>query len=470
MLDFFDATRIALTATPALHTREIFGAPVYRYGYRRAVIDGYLIDHQPPRRITTALNQAGIKFEGGDEVEVIDTKTGQIDLFDVPDTLEFEVEEFNKKVHTRAFNRVVCETIATEIGLDDPGKTLIFATRNDHADLVVEELKKALEAEFGPIPHDLVQKVTGTVDKPSDKIRRFRNDDRPRFVVTVDLLTTGVDIPKITNLVFIRRVNSRILYDQMIGRATRLCDEIGKEYFRIYDAVDIYANLQSITDMRPVVANPNITIAQLVTDLKNAASEEDRAFVKDQLIVRMRHKVRHMNDETREQVERLSGNAPEALVDWLKSADAAEVLHFFTSAPKIVEALDEKAPGPGRPSPMFISEHEDDLISVDEVFGDNLTPEDYIEAFERYVRENMNTLPALIAVTQRPRELTRKDLRDLAVELDEQGFSETNLRRRLRSCSQCGHRRPYNRVRAASSAWRSTCAVCHARRQRDQED
>jgi type I restriction enzyme R subunit len=54
-------------------------------------------------------------------------------------------------------------------------------------------------------------------------------------VVTVDLLTTGIDVPAITNLVFVRRVNSRILYDQMIGRATRRCDEIGKEYFRIFD-------------------------------------------------------------------------------------------------------------------------------------------------------------------------------------------------------------------------------------------
>ncbi|WP_163535765.1 helicase-related protein, partial [Klebsiella pneumoniae] len=84
-------------------------------------------------------------------------------------------------------------------------------------------------------------------------IKAFKNDPRPKYVVTVDLLTTGIDVPAITNLVFVRRVNSRILYDQMIGRATRRCDEIGKEYFRIFDAVDIYANLQEVTDMRPVV-------------------------------------------------------------------------------------------------------------------------------------------------------------------------------------------------------------------------
>ena len=63
-------------------------------------------------------------------------------------------------------------------------------------------------------------------------IRSFRNDANPKIAVTVDLLTTGIDVPKITNLVFLRRVNSRILYEQMIGRATRLCPEIGKEVFR----------------------------------------------------------------------------------------------------------------------------------------------------------------------------------------------------------------------------------------------
>ena len=51
----------------------------------------------------------------------------------------------------------------------------------------------------------------------------------------------------ITNLVFLRRVNSRILYEQMLGRATRQCPEIGKETFRIFDAVDLYPHLQTLT-------------------------------------------------------------------------------------------------------------------------------------------------------------------------------------------------------------------------------
>ncbi|MDL1901514.1 type I restriction-modification system endonuclease [Anaerolineae bacterium CFX9] len=59
VLEHFDAVKIGLTATPALHTVDIFGEPVFTYSYREAVVDGYLIDHEPPIQITTALAQAG---------------------------------------------------------------------------------------------------------------------------------------------------------------------------------------------------------------------------------------------------------------------------------------------------------------------------------------------------------------------------------------------------------------------------
>ena len=51
VLDHFDAVRIGLTAIPALHTTQIFGPPIFQYSYREAVIDGYLVDHEPPLRI-----------------------------------------------------------------------------------------------------------------------------------------------------------------------------------------------------------------------------------------------------------------------------------------------------------------------------------------------------------------------------------------------------------------------------------
>jgi type I restriction enzyme R subunit len=433
ILDYFDATKIALTATPALHTREIFGHPVFHYGYRQAVVEGYLNDHLPPKRITTALSEAGIHFEGGEEVEIIDRKTGQIDLFDLPDdvTLDYDLADFNRRVYSEAFNRIVCHAIATEIPPSRPGKTLIFAARDAHADDLVRLLTEALQDEHGAeaVPHGMVLKITGTVDRPEDQILKFKNNTLPKYVVTVDLLTTGIDVPQISNLVFVRRVKSRILYDQMIGRATRLCPEIGKENFRIFDAVDLYAELQEMTDMRPVVVKPDISLGQLVADLATAPTGEDRDWVAGQVIVRMRALTKRLDEETRDSFARHTGETPEAAVQRLATEDGATLKAWLATFPRAVELL-ERRPVllAGRNDGVVISTHEDELLRIEEIFGKNTTPEDYITGFERFVRENMNQVPALIAVTQRPRDLTRKELSELAALLDEKNYSEAMLR------------------------------------------
>ena len=98
-------------------------------------------------------------------------------------------------------------------------------------------------------------------------------------------------MPSITNLVFLRRVNSRILYEQMIGRATRLCPEIGKEVFRIFDAVDLYPHLQNLTDMKPVVVNPSISFEQLVKELIAADQDAHRESIREQLAVKLRRRL-----------------------------------------------------------------------------------------------------------------------------------------------------------------------------------
>jgi type I restriction enzyme R subunit len=295
--------------------------------------------------------------------------------------------------------------VARECPPTERGKTLLFAARDDHADILVEELGAALKEEYGPQPHDLVEKITGSIDKPLDRIKAFKNDPRPKYVVTVDLLTTGIDVPAITNLVFVRRVNSRILYDQMIGRATRRCDEIGKDYFRIFDAVDIYANLQDVTDMRPVVVDPPLSFATLVSDLQRAVTEDDRAFVRDQIVVKLRQRVKYIDPARRDTLETVLGPLT-ALVDRLKIAPAAETLALFQQHPLLASILDAANPARVRDG-VYISEHPDELVSVEDDFAGRASPADYIESFETFVRANMNAAPALIAATQKPRELTQ---------------------------------------------------------------
>src|SRR5690606_1574094 len=127
VLEHFDAVKIGLTATPAKHTAQIFGKPVFRYTYREAVIDGHLIDHEPPINFVTRLSEAGIHFDKGEQVQLFDPGTVTIDLVEMEDEVNLEVESFNKKVLNKEFNRVVCEELVKYIDPGLPEKTLVFA-------------------------------------------------------------------------------------------------------------------------------------------------------------------------------------------------------------------------------------------------------------------------------------------------------------------------------------------------------
>lgn len=425
VLDHFDAVKIGLTATPALHTTEIFGEPVFQYSYRQAVIDGYLIDHEPPVRIVTKLAEDGMTWHAGEDMKVYDTRSGQIDLVHLPDEVDVDIEAYNKRVITESFNKAICGELARHIDPSLEGKTLIFCATDHHADMVVRLLKDALDAQYGGIEDDAVLKITRAADKPMQLIRRFKNERNPNIGVTVDLLTTGIDVPEITNLVFIRRVRSRILYEQMLGRATRLCPAIEKERFRIFDAVDIYSALEPYTSMKPVVANPSITFIQLVKELSEVKNEPARREVRDQLVAKLQRKKRYLKKARLEDFETLSGMPFEVAMKQLLRGSAEEVAAWFAARPELADFLDAVT---GEGERLIVSEHEDEVRRVEHGYGTATKPEDYLESFRAYISENMNRLPALVVVTQRPRDLTRQQLRELKLELDRAGFSEAALR------------------------------------------
>lgn len=425
VLDHFDAVKIGLTATPALHTTAIFGEPVFQYSYRQAVIDGYLIDHEPPVRIVTKLAEDGMVWQAGEDMKVYDTRTGQIDLVHLPDEVDVDIDAYNKRVITESFNKAVCGELARHLDPNLEGKTLIFCATDHHADMLVRLLKEALDEQYGGIEDDAVLKITGAADKPLELIRRFKNERNPNIAVTVDLLTTGIDVPEITNLVFIRRVRSRILYEQMLGRATRLCPAIEKERFRIFDAVDIYSALEPYTSMKPVVANPGITFIQLVKELSEVKDEPARREVRDQLVAKLQRKKQYLKKTRLEDFETLSGVPFDAAMKQLLKGSAEEVAAWFAARPQLADFLDAVT---GEGEKLIVSEHEDEVRRVEHGYGTATKPEDYLESFRAYISENMNRLPALLLITQRPRDLTRQQLKELKFELDKAGFSEVNLR------------------------------------------
>lgn len=98
VLDYFDAVKTGLTATPAKHTSDIFGRPVFTYSYREAVADDWLIDHEPPIRYETLLRQNGIHFVKGEKVSVINTQTGAVESSELEDELSLDVDAIYHRV------------------------------------------------------------------------------------------------------------------------------------------------------------------------------------------------------------------------------------------------------------------------------------------------------------------------------------------------------------------------------------
>ncbi|MDR5899437.1 type I restriction-modification system endonuclease [Halomonas vilamensis] len=456
VLDYFDSVKIALTATPAKHTSEIFGKPVYTYSYREAVADDWLIDHEPPIRYATLLTQEGIQFEKGKPIEVVNTQTGEVDTTELEDELRFDVDAFNRQVINENFNRVICEQLAEELDPFGDEKTLIFCATDLHADMVKRLLDDAFKALYnGSYNQAAVAKITGKSDKVDQLIRRYKNERYPNIAITVDLLTTGIDVPQICHLVFMRQVRSRILFEQMIGRATRRCDEIGKTVFTIYDPVDIYAALAEVNTMKPLVRDPNISLTQLVDELTdehqlenalNSPGEQPDESQADVVLSQLSQKVMRVLRKADSKAENkpalkqklddlhnLWGVEPSKLHEHLHKLGPRQASAFLRQHSGLIHQLAEVKHLVGSDRMPVISDHDDEIRERSQSYGVHKRPEDYLDSFNAFISEQINQSAALAVVVNQPRDLTRAQLKEVKVLLDNHGYSEANLQSAVRN-------------------------------------
>lgn len=434
VVDYFDATAIGMTATPALQTTDIFGKPVYSYSYQQAVLDNYLVDHDAPTIIKTKLSQEGIHFKKGAEIDLFDQSSESIKSEKLPDNMNFEVKDFNKRVITESFNRVVCDYLAQNcLNPNDPelGKTLIFAATDSHADMVVRLLKESFKNAGNPVDDDAIEKITGSIRHPNNEIKLFRNEKNPNIAVTVDLLTTGVDVPEITNLVFLRRVQSRILYEQMLGRATRLCPEIHKSVFNIYDAVGIYDAMNKVTNMKPVVKNVSHDVHYFIDQKHQFEVNDNFKQYQIDMTAAIDRKIKRMNDSKRKEFERLT--EINSIDQWARDLPRLNNQEFLKEW-KNFEQLDRLSTGSHK---QYISNEPDEYLGIERGYGQgNSNPEDYIESFNKFIKENVNEIPALQIVATRPKDLTYDELKKIKLELEKKGFKENDLQTAWKSANQ----------------------------------
>jgi type I restriction enzyme R subunit len=226
VLSHFDSYMIGLTATPAEHTLSYFGTRsnwVYKYRYWEAVEDSEKEDNDisivpyEAYRIKTGITMEGLRY----------------------DNEEYKPSQLEREITVPDRNRLIAEEVREQT--EDGEKTLVFAINDEHA----IQLEKIFSEVYSDKPSDYVRKITYTTDNAEDVLGKFKNEYmEPTIAVTVEMVSTGTDVPPLENIVFARPVKSPILYNQMMGRGTRGCESIGKEKFTIFDCVGVIEYFQ----------------------------------------------------------------------------------------------------------------------------------------------------------------------------------------------------------------------------------
>jgi type I restriction enzyme R subunit len=409
-LEHFDAIKVGLTATPASHTTAYFTHKVFTYSYEQAVREGHLVDYDVVT-VKSDVRMNGVFLRQGENVEVVDPQTGLTQMDKLEDERQFDTTDIESKVTAPESNRMILaelkkHALEHERRTGRFPKTLIFAANDlghtSHADQLVDLGREVFER-----GEAFVQKITGRVDRPLQRIREFRNRPTPAVVVTVDLLTTGVDIPDLEFIVFLRPVKSRILFEQMLGRGTRKGEHHpDKDHFTVFDCFDgtllaYFRSSTGITAEEP--AQPTRLIAEIIEDVW---ANKDRDYNVGCLVKRLQRIDKSMSGEAREM---FAAFVPDG--DLAKFArDLPKTLRSnFTEAMGLLRNKDFQALLVGYPRPertfvraIEVQDHVTSTVVFRDVAGNEYKPEDYLAVFAQFVRENADHIEAVRILLDRP--------------------------------------------------------------------
>ena len=338
VIDYFDASVVGLTATPTPTTLAYFDDNVIaEYTQEESVYDGVNVNQQL-YRIRTEVGEQGGTISAGEWVKVRDKVTRAIDLRQVEDEFIYEPEKLDRAVvnpsQIRAVVRAFKERVTTEIfpGRDAVPKTIFFAKHDQHA----EDILKVIWEEFGAgseFAKKITYKAEGTVE---ENIKAFRNDAQLRIAVTVEQIGTGTDIKAVECLVFMRMVGSRVLLNQMRGRAVRTMDnddfwkvtpgaaEKGqtKDYCVLVDAVGITEEDVVLAETTATSDTPTVPLKNLLRDIGMGLTADENLRSAALRLVRLNNK---LSDSEREDFALTAGGArmADVITDLRNASDPA---------------------------------------------------------------------------------------------------------------------------------------------------
>jgi len=285
VLEYFDAHLIGLTATPGKQTFGFFNQNlVMEYSRQRAVADGVNVDGEV-YRIRTRITEQGSTIEKGWWVGVRDKRTRRQRWEQLDEDFSYDPAELDRRVASPSQIRTVITAYRDSLPELFPGraevpKTLIFAKDDNHAEEVVRITREV----FGR-GDDFCQKITYRANGlPETLISAFRTGYNPRIAVTVDMIATGTDIKPLEALVFMRAVRSRVLFEQMLGRGTRVISDTDfqavtttpnahKTRFVIVDAVGVTE--QELVDVGTVERKRSVPLKALLDAVAVGTVDDD---------------------------------------------------------------------------------------------------------------------------------------------------------------------------------------------------
>jgi type I restriction enzyme R subunit len=441
VLDHFDAVKIGLTATPAAHTTSYFKDVVYRYNYERAVREGFLVDYDVVT-IKSNVRLNGVFLKQGEEVGLVNPESGAKTMDILEDERSFETSTIEREITAPDSNKKILEELKTYALAHEERtgrfpKTLIFAANDlphtSHADQLVDQARDI----FGR-GDSFVAKITGspTVDRPLQKIREFRNRPQPSIVVTVDMLSTGVDIPDLEFIVFLRPVKSRILFEQMLGRGTRKGEKYpDKSHFVVVDCFD-GTLLQYFKETTGITAEPPVPPTRTITEIiESIWQNKDREYNTRCLVKRLQRIDKEMSGDARTafaayvpdgDVARFAKVLPSRLHDdfngvmgLLRNTAFQDLLVNYERKPKV----------------FFIAHTVQDEVSSQWLVrgndGKEYKPDDYLTAFNDFVHEHEDDIDAISILLGRPQDWNPGALTELRSELSAAParFTVENLQR-----------------------------------------
>ena len=249
IFDYFDAMLVGLTATPKTevdhNTYNLFGIednnPTFAYELDKAVAEHYLVPFKA-KSVPLKFLREGIKYKdlSDTEKEEYELKFGDPEG-GVPDEIASTALNawlFNTDTVDKVLNHLMTSGIKVQGG-DKLGKTIIFAKNHDHALFIEQRFNKNYPEYAGKFLRVIDNYETKAQDLLEVFVDKYEEHE-PQIAVSVDMMDTGVDAPRVVNLVFFKQVKSSTKFWQMIGRGTRLCPDLfgpglNKTEFAIFD-------------------------------------------------------------------------------------------------------------------------------------------------------------------------------------------------------------------------------------------